>query len=936
MNRKHHFLNWNGFMVGLFIVVILPSTVIGATFYVASNGTNTSPYDTWTKAATSIQTAIDAASDNDDVTVGSSGVGHGSGTYTENITVNKEVTIQSENGNSTTTIQASDSNSHVFEVTSSYATINGFSIYGATEWEKAGIYLENVTNCTIQNNRCGWDGSHQNMKGIYLVNSDECTLYNNTASYNSGEGIHLNSSCDSNELTDNTATYNTGDGISLASSSSNTLDSNTASNNGADGFHVVPSCSSNTFEDNTANNNGQHGMLIVASSTNTFTGNTCSNNSSGNGIYIVTSSNNNTLTTNTVDSNGGNGIIIENSTGNTLTSNAGTHNQFGIFVTGSSNNTFTSNTMNDNDGRVDGDGIMLTESSDCLILNNTFNDNPGDGIEFYNSSNNTIKGNTLDTSGDPDPGASMRINYYSSNNVIVNNTVINGSKGIVLEEVSNYNSVAHNTVYGHTEDGIEFYENSSYNIVMRNSISNNVYNGVWLPLVGPPQGPAGNYNQIYLNNFVNNSDGNIFSEMTTTTWHAPAKMYYDYDNGTYNKDYLGNYYDDGNHSGSYGLGGTYTIANDNNDDYQLIKTCDNYSLQAWWLSGDNTMHGNDVTQLGSELTINGEDNNIWIANLSATAQMNFPGSDTWTGQLVFSVAPTNGHTFTVEMGYSTNGSDFTAGGPDATVTADGSSRIYTFATDASAFSVTIGKYLALRITNNNTGSDYDLMTGGAWSYCSSPDGSSEYTLPVILSAFTAQLIENTPTLYWTTQSETDNMGWLVYRNDEEDFPTATLLTDEIIPGHGTTTEPSYYNYEDGESLGIGQTYYYWLESIDYCGISQVYSRVAQITIPDPSINPPNIEPPIVYDFKNVPNPVNGSTKFQFTLDKTSLVTISIYNILGEVVQTLPAVMTQPDENSHIYWNGKDSSGKELTPGVYFYNLIINGKTAETKKLILMK
>jgi parallel beta-helix repeat protein len=924
-----------GILVGLCVLFLIPSFVMAATLYVASNGSDTSPYDTWSKASNSIQTAIDAAGSSDVIIVGSSD-GHGSGTYSENVTVNKQVTIQSENGNSTTTIQASNTDLHVFEVTNSYVTINGFSIYGATGWDKAGIYIENVTNCTIQNNRCGWDGSHQNMKGILLVNSDDCTLDNNTTSYNSGEGIHLNSSCDSNDITDNTVTYNTGDGISLASSSGNTIEGNTASNNGADGFHLI-NLSDNTFEDNFASDNSQNGFLIVASSSNDFIGNTANDNLATHGFYLNTSSTNNTLTNNTANSNVGNGIRLEaSSTGNTLTSNTVTHNEFGFYVTSSSNNTFTSNIMNDNDGRWDGDGIMLDGSSNCLILNNTANDNPGDGIEFCNASNNTVKGNTLDTSGDPDPGASMRINYYSSNNVIVNNTVINGSKGIVLEEVSNYNSVAHNTIYGHTEDGIEFYENSSYNIVMRNSINNNVYNGVWLPLVGPPQGPAGNYNQIYLNNFVNNSDGNIFSEMTTTTWHAPAKMYYDYDNVTYNKDYLGNYYDDGNHSGSYGLGGTYTIANDNNDDYQLIQTSDNYTLQAWWLSGDNTMYGNDVTQSGSELTISGNCSNIWITNVAATGTMNFPGSDTWTGQLVFSSAPTNGHTFTVEAGYSTNGSDFTAGGPDATVTADGSSRIYTYETDASAFSVTSGKYLALRITNNNTGSDYDLLTGGAWNYCSSPDGSSEYTLPVILSIFTAQFLENTPTLYWSTQSEVDNLGWFIYRNDDNEFSSSEIIS-EMIEGHGTTTQQQFYIYQDTiENLEIGSTYYYWLESIDLSGISQVYSRVAQITIPKPSINPPQITPPIVYDFKNVPNPVIGNTNFQFTLDTASLVSVEIYNILGELVYITPSVLSQPDKTSSVYWNAKDRNRNEITPGVYFYNLIVNGKTEETKKLILMK
>jgi len=210
------------------------------------------------------------------------------------------------------------------------------------------------------------------------------------------------------------------------------------------------------------------------------------------------------------------------------------------------------------------------------------------------------------------------------------------------------------------------------------------------------------------------------------------------------------------------------------------------------------------------------------------------------------------------------------------------------------------------------------------------------TLPITLSTFTADFINNTPTLCWETQSEIDNLGWNIYRNDVEVFSSSSVLTDEMIPGNGTTTEPSYYNFVDNENLEIGQTYYYWLESIDYSGISQVYSRVAQITIPDPSVNPPQITPPILYDFKNVPNPLNSSTKFQFTLDKASMVSVSIYNILGELVKTLPEVMTQPDETAHVYWNGKDNNGKDLTPGVYFYNLIMNGKTIETKKLIIMK
>ncbi|MBP8945484.1 MAG: DUF2341 domain-containing protein, partial [Paludibacteraceae bacterium] len=93
--------------------------------YVATNGSNTPPYDTWGKAATSIQTAIDAASTGDTIIVGSSGTEHGNGVYTENVNVTKSLTIKSESGYATTTVIATNANDHVFEVTANNVTIGG-------------------------------------------------------------------------------------------------------------------------------------------------------------------------------------------------------------------------------------------------------------------------------------------------------------------------------------------------------------------------------------------------------------------------------------------------------------------------------------------------------------------------------------------------------------------------------------------------------------------------------------------------------------------------------------------------------------------------------------------------------------------------------------------------------------------------------------------
>ena len=884
--------------------LVFPVMANATTYYVATNGSNTPPYDTWAKASTSIQTAINNASNGDIIIVGSSD-GHGTGTYTENVDVNKQVTIQSENGYNTTTVVAASSTDYVFEVTDDNVTINGFSIYGATGSEKAGIYLNSVTYCTIENNRCGWNSSYKNSRGIHLVSSSSCTINNTTASYNSGEGILLASSS-SNTLTTNTTNNNSGDGISLSSSLSNTLTSNTANNNSFDGIRLVPSSNSNTLTSNTATGNGNNGFLIVASTGNTLNSNTANSNTGTNGFYLVSSSNNNTLNKNTANSNTGTGIRLENCSGNDLDSNTVTHNEFGMFLTSSSNNTITYNIMNENDGRVDGDGIMLTGSDNNVIANNTMNDDPGDGIEFYNSSNNTVMGNTLDNSGLIDPGASMRINYYSSNNTIINNTVINGAGGIVLEESSNYNFVSNNTITGHTGRGFEFWENASYNTLTCNNISNNGTYGIWLA--------SGSYNTIYLNDISNNTTANIYSLSTTTTWHSPTTIYYDYNSGTFHKGYLGNYYSDGTHTGSNGIGGTYTIATDNDDDYQLMSTISNYSLQAWWLHSDDKMYRDDFTKAGGSVTISNGGTNIWISDQAALADINFSGSDTWTGQLVFTSAPTNGHTFTVEIGSSTDGSDFTAGGPDATLTGNGSSTVFTIATDASVFTVTTGKCLALRITSNHA--EYSIRTGGCWSYISSSDNSTDYSLPVELTSFTANVSNGIATLNWQTETEVNNYGFDVERSQNIDWRKIGF-----VEGHGNSNSPKEYSFTDSDLLN--EKIYYRLKQIDTDGSFEYFPDAFGIEV--------EVGIPTEFDlFQNYPNPFNPSTAISYQLVVDSYVQLKVYDVLGNEITTL-VNEEKPAGTYEVKFSGSD-----LASGVYIYKLQTSTGFTATKKLILNK
>ena len=131
------------------------------------------------------------------------------------------------------------------------------------------------------------------------------------------------------------------------------------------------------------------------------------------------------------------------------------------------------------------------------------------------------------------------------------------------------------------------------------------------------------------------------------------------------------------------------------------------------------------------------------------------------------------------------------------------------------------------------------------------------TLPVILSTFTAQCLNNTPTLYWVTQSETDNIGWYIYRNNEEDYESAEKITNGLIAGYGTTTEMHSYLYEDNELIThSGDVYWYWLQNIDFGGQINNYEPQKLII---PNIEPEQYQPEISIQYglhQNNPNPFN--------------------------------------------------------------------------------
>lgn len=83
-------------------------------------------------------------------------------------------------------------------------------------------------------------------------------------------------------------------------------------------------------------------------------------------------------------------------------------------------------------------------------------------------------------------------------------------------------------------------------------------------------------------------------------------------------------------------------------------------------------------------------------------------------------------------------------------------------------------------------------------------------------------------LRWTTASEHECFGYHVYRAEQEDGPFERL-TDEVIEGGGTTDLPRSYRFEDA-AVEVGETFYYYVETVSTDGTAKRLTPVRTITV----------------------------------------------------------------------------------------------------------
>jgi hypothetical protein len=166
----------------------------------------------------------------------------------------------------------------------------------------------------------------------------------------------------------------------------------------------------------------------------------------------------------------------------------------------------------------------------------------------------------------------------------------------------------------------------------------------------------------------------------------------------------------------------------------------------------------------------------------------------------------------------------------------------------------------------------------------------------------------------------EHVGYNVYRN----FEVIATLSPETL---------SFSEVDAPPMPGSDSIFYY---------ITALYDNPEGESLPSdtvacvPAISVPDAPEPFVTQLgMNHPNPFSTSTTISFTIHPRDMenAQIKIYNLKGQLVKEFKI---QNSKLNNVVWDGRDSAGREVSSGIYFYRLTVDNFQSDVKKMLMLK
>jgi len=204
-----------------------------------------------------------------------------------------------------------------------------------------------------------------------------------------------------------------------------------------------------------------------------------------------------------------------------------------------------------------------------------------------------------------------------------------------------------------------------------------------------------------------------------------------------------------------------------------------------------------------------------------------------------------------------------------------------------------------------------------------------YSLPVELSSFIATSTTQGVLLQWSTESETDNLGYILEKQMEGNnswIVAASYKTDDALKGKGNTTVRQQYSYTDS-NVQSNKTYTYRLYDVNKQGVKSLkQSALVKVTV---------VIPKTTDLLPAYPNPFNPETTIRYDLAQDATVDLFIVDILGRTVATLIDGQKVQAGIWDIRWNGVNDAGNKIASGAYLV-IFKAGSVTKVNKVVLLR
>lgn len=213
-------------------------------------------------------------------------------------------------------------------------------------------------------------------------------------------------------------------------------------------------------------------------------------------------------------------------------------------------------------------------------------------------------------------------------------------------------------------------------------------------------------------------------------------------------------------------------------------------------------------------------------------------------------------------------------------------------------------------------SEFDTMYGyGADAMYLRVD-TSDVSLSVDLTFFEAVLIDGHVSLSWITNGEVNNCGYNLYKREHNGLDSK--ITKMPIPGEGNSANRTTYGTVD-KNVQPGKSYIYTLESLSCDGEHSVEGKVS-------------IYIPVVYgiSLSHYPNPTNGSSVVEYSIDERSEVELTLYDVRGgRIASIFKGIQPAGSYAEMVEVNN-------IASGTYFYFLRAHNVRTMTVKVLSEK